>query len=852
MQWIAELEGPPRVQNADGDAIDDDRHGPAEGPGPPERQAPREGSGAPKPFERPPAPWRRPSGLGSVIARWKADPKLWANVVMEAQLPSRAATHVPIPDGLHGQVAAALGKLGLSRLYTHQAEAFARARDGQDIVVATPTASGKSLAYNLPVLDALARAPEARALYLFPTKALSRDQEHSLRGILRDTGLDHGAVTYDGDTPADARRSARDRCGVLITNPDMLHTSILPHHARWARLLADLKYVVVDEVHAYRGVFGSHLANVLRRLLRAARFHGARPQLLFSSATIGNPEEHASRLAGRPVHAITESGAPSGTRRVVLCNPPIVNAELGIRRSCTKETVRWASDLVHAGVPTIVFGQSRNQVEVMLKYLRDAVAGSPIPADCIQAYRGGYLSDTRRRIERGLRDGSVRCVVATHALELGIDIGSLEAVICAGFPGTMAGLWQRFGRAGRRSDDGESLAVLVASSSPLDQFLAGDPRLLVDAPVEQARIDPDNVEILLQHLKCAAFELPFDEAEGFGGVPIPSVQEALQFLADHRVLHVVSRGGVGADPNSERRIYHWSAEAFPAHHVPLRSITWDNFVIIDVETKRTLAEMDFRSAHTMLHEQAIYQHDGRQYQVEFLDYANHKAFVRSVEPDYYTTALTNTKVTIVAEGEVAPRDEAGPGPVVACGFGDVVVVEKVVGFKKIKFHTHENVGYGDVHLPAVEKPTTAFWVTVPETVLSALPAPRAVVMDALRGWLTAMHAVAAVGLMIDPKDLGQAVVDEPGAAAENGRARSDGEFEPTLFLYDSVAGGIGLAPRLFAERLTLIQRAFELVDRCRCAEGCPSCIGPMVAQTSDWSRRELIRQFGDRTGLWRR
>lgn len=793
-------------------------------------------------FARAEPPWAHLNGLAQVVQAWQQNERIWKNVVLEHVFSAVEGRYEAIPSDLHPRVKAALERRGLCQLYSHQAAAFREAQRGCDLVIATPTASGKSLAFNLPVLHELAGSPQARALYLFPTKALSRDQEHSLRGMLRDAELDHGAVTFDGDTPPDARRSARDRSGVLITNPDMLHTGVLPHHARWARLFANLRFVVVDEVHAYRGVFGSHLANVLRRVLRVARFHGAAPQLLFSSATIGNPESHASRLAGRPVIGITENGAPVGGRRVLLYNPPVVNAELGIRRSCLKESVRLAADLVRAQVPTIVFGQSRNQVEVMLKYLRDATAADAIGADAIQAYRGGYLSGTRRRIERSLRDGSVRCVVATNALEMGIDIGSLEAVVCAGFPGTMAGLWQRFGRAGRRDEQKKSLAVMVASSAPLDQYLAGAPRAMIEAPVEQARIDPDNVEILIQHLKCGAFELPFDEAEGFGDVPNESVQEALQFLAEHRVVHEVS-GRHG------RRVYHWSDESFPAHHVPLRSVTWDNFVIIEVDKDRTLAEMDFRSAHTMLHEQAIYQHDGRQYQVEYLDYENHKAFIRAVKPDYYTTALTQTRVSVLAEND---RGQLGAAPsLLGSGHGEVNVIEKVVGFKKIKFHTHENVGYGDVNLPAVEKPTTAFWITVPEAILSQIKAPRAVVMDALRGWLTAMHAVAAVGLMVDPHDLGHTVVDEPGVGSPN-IAPADRNFEPTLYLYDSIAGGIGLAERLFADQTALVTRSFTLIERCICRDGCPSCVGPSSAQHAQWSRRTLALQLGEICGLWSR
>ena len=792
-----------------------------------------------------------------MLSQWQGDRRVWDNIVWSHAVAPRPGRFVPLPDALHPQVRAALTARGLSQLYRHQGEVFALAAAGHDVVIATPTASGKSLAFNLPVLDRLARSPEARALYLFPTKALSRDQEQSLRRLLKDAELDHGAVTFDGDTPADARRSARERCGLLITNPDMLHASVLPHQARWARLLSNLKFIVVDEVHAYRGVFGSHLANVLRRLLRAARFHGAAPQLLFSSATIANPREHASRLAGRDVQAVTESGAPAAGRKVLFYNPPVVNAELGIRRSCVKEAVRLAADLVRAEVPTIVFGQSRNQVEVMLKYLRDAAASASIDVASLQAYRGGYLADTRRRIERGLRDGSVRCVVATHALELGIDIGALQAVVCAGYPGTMAGLWQRFGRAGRRGEDQTSLAVLVASSAPLDQFLAGAPNTLIDAPVEHARIDPDNIEILLQHIKCAAFELPFEEEEGFGGVATESVKDALHFLAEHRVLHAV-------DGRSGKRVYHWSTESFPAHHVSLRSVTWDNFVIIDIEKNQTLAEMDFRSAHTMLHEQAIYQHDGRQYQVEYLDYDNHKAFIRAVKPDYYTTALTNTRVSVLATADGGllspPSGTASEGQAterrLQSGHGEVNVVEKVVGFKKIKFHTHENVGYGDVNLPAIEKPTTGFWITVPESLIDTIDMPRAVVMDGLRGWLAALHTVAAVGLMIDPRDLGQAFVDEPGVrvpevTADAAQIAVDGRhFEPTLYLYDAVAGGIGLAERLFVDRAQVVGRAFALVERCSCADGCPACVGPAMAQRSDWSRRAVVRRLAQRVGPW--
>ncbi|MFW5926404.1 MAG: DEAD/DEAH box helicase, partial [Myxococcota bacterium] len=543
-------------------------------------------------------PWRADRGLKAVLERWQGD-GLWRQVTLHERLPARDERSADLPSGLPGPVRRALATRGVERLYAHQARAVELAGAGRDVVVATPTASGKSLCYNLPVLASLAERPHARALYLFPTKALSRDQEEALRGLLRDAELDHGAITYDGDTPGDARRAARDRSGVLLTNPDMLHAGILPHHTAWARLFANLEYVIVDELHSYRGVFGSHLANVLRRLMRVARFHGSEPRFLFASATIGNPAEHAARMIGRPVEVVDESGAPSGPRHVVVYNPPVVNAELGIRQSYLKASVRLTAELVAAGVPTLVFGQSRNGVEVMLKYLRDRLSREHVGPDAIHAYRGGYLPETRRHIEAGLREGTIRCVVATNALELGIDIGALDAVVCAGYPGTVAGLWQRFGRAGRRRDP--SLAVLVGSSAPLDQYVATDPQWLVGAPVEQARIDPDNVEILIQHLKCAAFELPFEQGERFGDLPTEALDDALGFLADHQVVHPVQG-------SSGRTVYHWATDAYPANSVSLRSVGWDNFVIVDVEHGRTLAEMDWRSVHTMLHEQAIYQH----------------------------------------------------------------------------------------------------------------------------------------------------------------------------------------------------------------------------------------------------
>ncbi len=810
-------------------------------------------------------PWTRPQGLCQVVNAWRARQARWRSVVLEEVLEREAGDTLPIPETLAPPIRRALFARGMARLYRHQAEALARTADGQHVVVATPTASGKSLCYHLPVLNALHFSPGSRALYVFPTKALARDQEASLRRLMDDAKLGFGVVTYDGDTPRDARKRAKEDSGVLITNPDMLHTSILPHHPRWARFFSHLRYVVIDELHTYRGVFGSHLSNVLRRLDRVARFHGARPQFVFSSATIGNPKEHAENLLRKEVHLIDRSGAPRGPRRVLVYNPPIVNRELGIRQSALKASVSLASDLVLAGVPTLVFGQSRNQVEVMLKYLRDRLRKESLAPDAVYGYRGGYLPKTRRHIELGLREGRIRCVVATNALELGIDIGSMDAVVCLGYPGTMAGLWQRFGRAGRR--DQESLALLVTTSLPVDQYLAHEPTRVTEPSVEHARLDSANLEILIQHLKCAAFELPFVEGEAFGDIDAEAVASALGFLGEHQVVRPVT----GRDG---KKIYHWSTDVYPANQVSLRTMGWDNFAIIDVAKDKTIAEMDFRSTHTMLHEQAIYQHDGAQYQVERLDFDNHKAFVRLVRPDYYTTAMTHTRVSVLTEDHTG-RVDLERGFVLPVGLGDVNVVEKVVGFKKIKFHTHENVGYGEVDLPEMEKPTTAFWTVVPIDLLEVVDAPPSVRVDALWGWMRALHAVAALGLMMDPKDLGYTVVTEPGRGhpawvssspphvAPTGDLREhapvSGRFEPTMVLYDMVAGGVGLAQRLYEDRLRLFECAYRLIKRCPCEGGCPSCIGaflPGALSREDTSHRllaplpkDIVLRWGDALGL---
>ena len=763
-------------------------------------------------------PWKHRTGVDAVLDTWLSSGYVRPCLAADRELPGSEASFAPFPEDIHPGLVGALRRRGIDQLYAHQAAAVAAARRKKHVVIATPTASGKSLCFHLPVLDALARKPGATALYLYPTKALARDQEASLRALLGEAGLSIPAVVYDGDTPGDARRAARERSPIVMTNPDMLHAGILPHHAHWARTFQGLEYVVIDELHMYRGVFGSHFAHVIARLRRAAAFHGASPVFLCATATIGNPGEHASAILGEPeseVTVIDESTAPRGSRRVFLYNPPVVNAELGIRASTLKAAVHLAKDLVRARVPSIVFGQSRNSVEIMLKYLREGSQDQALPEGAIMAYRGGYLPEQRRKVERGLREGEILCVVATNALELGIDIGELTAVVCAGYPGSIAGTWQRFGRAGRRGET--SIAVMCATSAAIDQYLARHPDYLFDKGAENARIDPQNTEILLQHLKCAAFELPFVSGEAYSVLPAPDTRDALRYLSDNGVLH-----------ESDGR-FHWATDAYPANHVSLRSIGWDNFVIIDKTEGKTLAELDWRATPVMLHEQAIYQHDGEQYQVEKLDYENHKAFVTKVVPDYFTVALSNRKVTIIDESQTGPLGRA------TAGFGEISLVEKVVGYKKIKFYTHENAGYGDVRLPDIQMHTTSFWLTVPEALCEELGMGRAVAIDGLRGIAVALETVATLALMCDPRDIGQTIEDAHAARVPLSEREGTGIYEPTAFLFDNVPGGVGLAERVYERSAELLASARVLIRGCACTEGCPMCTG--ATETVDGKKK---------------
>ncbi|HWQ53911.1 MAG TPA: DEAD/DEAH box helicase [Bryobacteraceae bacterium] len=741
----------------------------------------------------------RDAGLSAALTRFRS-------IVEQPESPVRAIRHElavegefrDLPEAVQPALRQALEKRGIRRLYSHQADAFDAIHAGRNVVIVTPTASGKTLCYNLPVLDLMLREPGARAMYLFPTKALSEDQLHELQTAVDDTGSEVRAFTYDGDTPQDARKAIRQRANIVLTNPDMLHSGILPHHTRWTKLFENLRYVVIDELHYYRGVYGSHLANLLRRLERICAFYGSKPQFICCSATIANPKELAEQLTGQSFDMVDRNGAPRGEKYFIFYNPPVVNRQLGIRRSYINETRRMAMEFISRGLQTLVFANNRLATEVLITYLKDACERGPLPADTVRGYRGGYLPRERREIERRLREGHIRAVVATNALELGIDIGSLDAVVMAGYPGTIASTWQRAGRAGRRQST--SAAVMVASSAPLDQYIVEHPDYFFDRSPEHAYINPDNLEILLAHLKCAAFELPIRDGEKFGP---HDTADMCRFLEESGFLH----HSAGA--------WHWTSETYPADATSLRAVTSDNFVVVDITGEpRVIAEVSFPTALTTLHEKAIYLHEARQFHVERFDYEERKAYVKSVDCDYYTDAIDYTQVKVLQEMEAEPVAGA------LKAYGDVRVNRQIVGFKKIKFYTMENVGAGNLSMPEQEMHTTSFWLRFPAAFLARFsdltPTEK---QNGISGLGNALRTVAALLLMCDPRDLGIAMSEDisGGLAA----------FEPNLYLYDNYPGGIGQSGPLFRLAPRLLAQTDELLAGCPCEQGCPSCVGPV-------------------------
>ena len=769
------------------------------------------------------------------------------HVTAVRRLPPAAATYADFPAGFDPRLREALASRGVAAPYVHQAAAIEHALARRNVVVITPTASGKTLCYNGPVLHSILEDGSSRALYLFPTKALAQDQLAELQTLCeiidRQSGTPIGVFTYDGDTPQDARRTIRSRAHVVLSNPDMVHAGILPHHPRWAKLFENLRYVVIDELHAYRGVFGSHLCNVIRRLRRICHHYGSDPVFLCSSATIANPRELAERLTEQPFELVEKSGAPRGEKFFVFVNPPVVNHQLGIRRSYLSETRRIASEFLKRNLQLIVFAQSRLSTEILTTYLKDDFEATPGAAERIRGYRGGYLPNRRREIEKGLREGTVRAVVSTNALELGIDIGALDVAVMAGYPGTIAATWQRAGRAGRRAS--RSAAVMVASSAPIDQFVARHPSFFFDASPEHALINPDNLHILVDHVKCAAFELPFTTSEQYG---CHDVQEVLRVLSENGLVHLT-----GAD-------WQWTSESYPADAVSLRSISSDNFVVVDTTRGAdVIGETSFTSGPATLHEKAIYLLEGALYQVERLDFDGRKAYVRAIDCDYYTDAITYTKVTVLetftmagseirdpgSEREsVSPPDPRSriPDPGVHA-HGEVHVSSRVVGFKKIKFYTNENVGSGELDLPEQQLHTSAYWLTVPQTIMAALPYAADDRRDGVVGLSFAMRQVAQLLLMCDRNDIGISIGS--GSQADDTDLTRTGHpatipDEPCVFVYDNYPGGIGFSEPLFAMRRELLTRTRDLIASCECEHGCPTCVGP-IGDTGPLAKTVAVR-----------
>ncbi len=732
--------------------------------------------------------------LDNVLDALRTDPELRSGFVEWRELPEREARYSPFPMGTDARLVAALASRGIEQLYTHQAEALAAASHRQNIVVVTPTASGKTLCYNLPVLQAMLADPEARALYLFPTKALAQDQMQELHGLITALGVAIRTFTYDGDTPGDARRKVREAGNVVVTNPDMLHTGILPHHTKWVKLFENLRFVVIDELHQYRGVFGSHVGNVIRRLRRVCKFYGSDPIFICCSATIANPRELAENIVRAPVLQIDNNGAPRGRKVVAIYNPPIVNRELGIRAGAVDAARAIASRLLQGGVQTIVFAPSRVRVELLLRYLRESLKPRVGDPPKVEGYRSGYLPNERRAVERGLREGRVRGVVATNALELGVDIGGLDAAVLTGYPGTLASAWQQMGRAGRRN--GPAFSVIVASSSPLNQYVAANPEYLFDTSPEAGLIDTENLLVRISHMKCAAFEVPFEDGEEFG----PQSAELFEMLADEGVL--VRAGGR----------YHWMTEAFPAESVSLRSAAIDNFVVIEQGPKpRVIGEVDRPATPLLIHDEAIYMHGGQQYHVDKLDWHEKKAYVRKVDVDYYTDA------NLAVDLEVLESFERAPASGCDVDHGEVAVREVATIFKKIKLDTNENVGWGRISIPEESRHTTGYWLALNEECAAGFS--RGELQDGLWGMAHLLRNLAPIFLMCDPRDL-QAVA----------QIRSPFTERPTLFLYENQPGGVGMSRRLFEIHSQLMRAALDVVLHCGCPAGCPGCVGPSIGE----------------------
>jgi len=731
----------------------------------------------------------RKKSVDELIEIWKKDSNFKQNILHMETINAQPAQYAPFPEQLHSSIKKALMERGIEQFYTHQRMAFDYGISGQSFTAVTPTASGKSLCYHLPVLHQILNDPSSRAIYLFPTKALAQDQKTDLNNLIESMDEEILSYTYDGDTAPAIRQKIRKAGHIVMTNPDMLHSGILPHHTKWVSLFENLKYIVIDELHTYKGVFGSHVAHVIRRLKRICKFYGSDPIFICTSATIKNPKELAEKLTNTTHQLIADSGAPIGKKTFLFYNPPIVHPTFGVRRSSVLEVRDLATKLYEAGIQTIVFAKSRVRVEMLVTYLKE-LTKKKIQDESIRGYRGGYLPNERRAIEKGLRDGSIQIVVSTNALELGVDIGQLQACIMTGYPGNIASAWQQAGRAGRRQDS--ALIIYVAGATALDQYVVNHPKYLLGSTPEEALINPENILILMEHLKCASFELPFSMTDTYGEF---EVQELLAFLEEEGVLVKTSSN------------WHWMSDRFPAHEISLRSAAQENVVIIDWSvpgSSKVIGEMDTYSAMTLLHDEAIYLHQGIQYQVEKLDWEEKKAFVREVDVDYFTDANLAVELKVLNEDKNKAYSSA------QISYGDVSLLAIPTIFKKIRFNTHENIGSGKIHIPPLEMHTNSTWLSfdMPENWSEEM------LTDALTGAAYSIGSFIPLYIQCDRKDL--SVVPQ---------VKSTHNEKPTLFIYDSYPGGIGLSEKVYEILDRILEESIHHVDACPCESGCPSCIG---------------------------
>ncbi|QTD42146.1 DEAD/DEAH box helicase [Sporosarcina sp. Te-1] len=756
--------------------------------------------------------------IRDVIEDLRKDPSFAENIIHYRAIEGKDATYAEFPGDLHPSIVKALETRGIRKLYSHQREAFDLAAGGRSITAVTPTASGKSLCYHLPVLQSILEDEASRALYLFPTKALAQDQLAELHSLIEASGETILSYTFDGDTAPGLRTKVRKSGHIVLTNPDMLHSGILPHHTKWVSLFENLKYIVIDELHTYKGVFGSHVAHVLRRLKRICNYYGADPVFICTSATIANPKELAEALTNSPMELIANNGAPAGTKHFVFYNPPVIHPTFGIRRSAVLEVRDLGGFLYREGIQTIIFAKSRVRVEMLVTYMKE-LTKKKLFDETVMGYRGGYLPSERRKIEKGLRNGDIRTVVSTNALELGIDIGQLQACIMTGYPGNIASAFQQAGRAGRRQDD--ALIIYVAQSIALDQYIIDHPDYLLGQTPEEALIHPDNMLILIDHLKCASFELPFSSTETYGEF---EVQELLGFLESEGILVRTSDK------------WHWMTDRFPASEISLRSASQENVIIIDKTVPKgtkVIGEMDRYSAMTLLHEEAIYIHQGTQYQVEKLDWEEKKAYVTEVDVDYFTDANLAVELKVMNEDKTEAAGE------LVTSYGDIAVLAIPTIFKKIRFDTHDNIGSGPISLPAEELHTSSTWLS--------FDAPEgwkeSDLTDAMTGAAQAIHSFIPIFVRCDRTDIH--VVPQVKATHTG---------KPTFFIYDSYPGGIGLSEKLFDRWDELLELAAKHVSSCRCEAGCPVCIGAQEAGVKSGKRRviglleELARKEEGKSG----